>query len=212
MAKLPTRCKKYSVGKEIGGAVYVHRIYEGLLPEPVKIASKHLPRDFDYTVVKFVEKESCASFILCPEFDSADEPVVGDIVRIDARGSKRFFRQQADPFIYHHKWLFVMDDYEGFDVERSKSRSISWLALDGINMQRIGRKSFWDSKILPMLSGKHVNWVSSTTMAKILNVSSCELSHLRHAGKLIYAKVGNAYFYDKDCCEPETLTSDKVFQ
>lgn len=201
MAKLPSRCKKYSVGKEIGGAVYVHRIYEALLPEPVKIASKHLPIEFDYTVVKFVEKESCVSFILCSEFDSADEPVVGDIVRIDAKGSKRFFRQQADPFIYHHKWLFVMDDYEGFDVEKSKSRSISWLGLDGIDMQRIGRKSFWDSKILPMLSEKHVNWVSSTAMAQILKVSSCELSHLRHAGKLRFAKIGNAYFYDSDSRE-----------
>lgn len=201
MAKLPTRCKKYSVGKEIGGAVYVHRIYEGLLPEPVRIALKHLPTDFDYTVVKFVEKDACVSFILCPEFDSAEEPVVGDILRIDAKGSKRFFRQQTDPFIYHHKWLFVMDDYEGFDVEKSKSRSISWLALDGIDMQRIGRKSFWDSKILPLLSEKQVNWVSSTAMAQILKVSSCDLSHLRHAGKLRFAKIGNAYFYDRDSRE-----------
>jgi hypothetical protein len=58
MAKLPSRCKKYSVGKDIGGAVYVHRKYEALLPDLVKIASKHLPTEFDYKVVKFVEKES----------------------------------------------------------------------------------------------------------------------------------------------------------
>ncbi len=201
MPKLPSRCKKYSVGKEIGGAVYVHRSYEALLPEPVKIALKYVPTEFNYTVVKFVEKDSCVSFILCPEFDSAEEPVVGDIVRIDAEGAKRFFRQQQDPFIYHHKWLFVMDDYKGFDVEKSKSRSISWLALDGIDMQRIGRKSFWDSKILPMLAKKHVNWVSSTAMAQLLRVSSCELSHLRQAGKLRFAKLGNAYFYDRDIRE-----------
>jgi hypothetical protein len=201
MAKVPTRCKKYSVGKEIGGAVYVHRIYEGLLPEPVRVASKSLPAEFEYAVVKFEEKEARVSFILCPEFDSADEPVVGDIVRIDANGSKKFFRQQADPFIYHHKWLFVMDDYEGFDVERSKSRSISWLGLEGIDTQRIGRKSFWDSKILPMLSEKHGNWVSSTEMAQMLKVSSCELAHLRHSGKLRFTKIGNAYFYDRDSRE-----------
>lgn len=198
MPKLPSRCKKYSVGKEIGGAVYVHRFYEALLPEPVKIAMKGVPAEFDYTVVKFVEKDSCVSFILCPEFDSKEEPVVGDIVRIDAKGSKRFFRQQADPFIYHHKWLFVMDDYKGFDVEKSKSRSISWLSLDGIDMQRIGRKSFWDSKVLPMLSEKQANWVSSTAMAQLLKVSSCELSHLRQTGKLRFAKLGNAFFYDRD--------------
>lgn len=196
MAKLPSRCKKYSVGKEIGGAVYVHRVYEALLPKPVKIASKQLPIEFDYKVVKFVEKESCVSFILCPEFDSADEPVVGDIMRIDAGGAKQFFRQQADPFIYHHKWLFVMDDYEGFDVEKSKSRSISWLGLDGIDMMRIGRKRFWTSEVLPRLSPTHINWLSSTETSKALQISSCELSHLRQSGRLRFVKLGNAYFYD----------------
>jgi hypothetical protein len=198
MAKLPTRCKKYSVGKEIGGAVYVHRIYEGLLPEPVKIALKHLPTDFDYTVVKFVEKESCVSFILCSEFDSEDEPVIGDIVRIDAKGSKRFFRQQADPFIYHHKWLFVMDDYQGFDVEKSKSRSISWLRLDDIDMKRISRKKFWDTHVLPRLSQNSCNWLSSTRASSALRLSSCELMHFRQTGRLKFIKLGNAYFYDID--------------
>jgi hypothetical protein len=195
MAKLPTRCKKYSVGKEIGGAVYVHRIYEGLLPEPIKIASKHLPTEFDYTVVKFVEKESCVSFILCPEFDSADEPVVGDIVRVDAKGSKQFFRQQADPFIYHHKWLFVMDDYEGFDVEKSKSRSISWLGLEGIDMTRIGRRHFWEANVVPFIPQGSVRWLSTDEAIEELGISACELSHRREGGQLKSTKIGNAYYY-----------------
>lgn len=198
MTRLPTRCKKYSVGKEIGGAVYVHRMYEGHLPPPVRNAAKHLQADFDYTVVKFVEKDLCVSFVLCPDFDSADEPAVGDIVRIDANGTKQFFRQQADPFIYHHKWLFVMDDYGGFDVEKSKSRSISWLGLDGIDMKRIGRRSFWNSEVLPRLSQKPINWQSSAEVSQTLKLSSCELSHLRHAGSLNFTKLGNAYFYDID--------------
>lgn len=195
MAKLPTRCKKYLVGKEIGGAVYVHRIYEGLLPEPVKIASKHLPTDFDYSVVKFVEKESCVSFILCPEFDSEDEPVVGDIVRIDAMGAMQFFSQQADPFIYHHKWLFVMDDYKGFDVDRSKSRSISWLGLKGIDMTRIGRRSFWEANVVPFIPHCSVRWLSSDEAIRELGISACELSHRRENGQLKSTKIGNAYYY-----------------
>ncbi len=194
MAKLPSRCKKYSVGKDIGGAVYVHRKYEALLPDLVKIASKHLPTEFDYKVVKFVEKESCVSFILCPEFDWADEPVVGDIVRIDVNGSKRFFRQQADPFIYHHKWLFVMDDYEGFDVEKSKSRSISWLGLEGIDTTRIGRRNYWLTEVVPKLQ-KHGPWLTSKEILKILHVSACELCHLREAGRIKFVKVGCAYYY-----------------
>lgn len=198
MTRLPSRCKKYSVGKEIGGAVYIHRVYVSLLPEPVKIASKHLPTDFDYTVVKYVEKESCVSFVLSPDFDSAHEPIVGDILRFDAKGSMQLFRQQADPYIYHHKWLFVMDDYRGFDVNKSKSRSITWLGLAGIDMQRIGRKNYWDSKILPLLPEVQVNWVSSEVMARKLKISSCELSHLRNTGRLRFTKIGNAYFYDSD--------------
>lgn len=197
MPKLPSRSKKYSVGKEIGGAIYMHRVYEYVLPESVKIASKHLPADFEYNVVKFVEKESCVSFILCPEFDSEDEPVVGDSVRIDAKGSKRFFRQQADPFIYHHKWLFVTDDYKGFDVKKSKSRSISWLGLDGLDMTRIGRKSFWDSHVRPRLTDRPGLWLSSAEMLNALQISSCELCHWRTSGKLKFTKLGNAYFYEK---------------
>ena len=198
MTNLPTRCKKYSVGKEIGGAIYVHRMYEGLLPEPFKIAAKNLRADFDYDVVKFVEKESCVSFVICPDFDSADEPIVGDIVRIASNGSQQFFRQQADPFIYHHKWLFVMDDYVGFDVKTSKARSISWLGLHGVDMKRIGRRSFWNAQVVPRLPQTPINWQSGTEVSRSLKISSCELSHMRQAGNLRFVKLGNAYYYDTD--------------
>jgi hypothetical protein len=196
MAKLPSRCKKYSVGKEIGGALYVHRSYEGLLPEPVKIAAENLPTDFDYDVVKFVEKESCVSFVVCPDFDSADEPIVGDIVRIASNGSQQFFRQQADPFIYHHKWLFVMDDYAGFDVRKSKSRSITWLGLHDVDVKRIGRRSFWNDNVIPRLAHEPKNWKTSAEASQTLKISPCELSHMRLAGKLSFVKLGNSYFYD----------------
>ena len=198
MAKLPSRCRKYSVGKEIGGALYVHRSYEGLLPEPVKIAAKNLPTDFDYDVVKFVEKESCVSFVVCPDFDSADEPIVGDIVRLALNGSQQFFRQQADPFIYHHKWLFVMDDYAGFDVRKSKSRSITWLGLHDVDVKRIGRRSFWNDHVVPRLPQTPSNWRSSEEISKHLKISSCVLSHIRQAGNLKFVKLGNAYYYDID--------------
>ena len=198
MAKLPTRCKKYSVGKEIGGALYVHRRYENLLPEPVKIAAKNLRADFDYNVVKFVEKESCVSFVICPDFDSADEPIVGDIVRIASNGSQQFFRQQADPFIYHHKWLFVMDDYAGFDVRKSKSRSITWLGLHDVDVKRIGRRSFWNDHVVPRLPHASNTWQSSEEASQNLGITSCELSHLRQAGSVKFVKLGNAYYYDMD--------------
>lgn len=197
MASLPKRCKKYSLGKEIGGAVYVHRLYEAVLPKIVQDAKRHLPPEFTYSVVKFAEKESRVSFVFCPNFDSADEPIVGDICCIDSGGSLRLFRQQLDPFIYHHKWLFVQDDYNGFDVGMSRSRSITWLGLDEIDMKRIGRKSFWESNVLPRLPKSPINWLSSVEIGALLNVSPCELSHMRQAGKLVFTKLGNAYFYSQ---------------
>lgn len=196
MARLPVRCKKYSVGKEIGGAVYVHRMYEHLLPPSIKVASKRLPKDFDYTVVKFVQEKCCVSFVFSPDFDTADEPVVGDVVRVDLNGSTKLFPQQKDPFIYHHKWLFVMDDYKGFDVENSRSRSISWLGLHDIDTKRIGRKNFWNTHVLPRLSPNGCNWLSSAEASAALRLSSCELMHFRQTGRLKFVKLGNAYFYD----------------
>jgi hypothetical protein len=149
--KLPVRSKKYGVGKEIGGAVYVHRQYEHVLGENVVAAKRHLPPEFDYTVVKYAERAGTVSFIESADFDSAQEPAVGDsiLVHRDGRTSRR--RGLADPQIYHHKWLFVADDYGGFDVEASKQRSAAWMRLAGIDYRRIGRRSYWGEHVLSRL-------------------------------------------------------------
>ena len=49
---LPKRSKRYGVGKEIGGAVYVHRRYEHVFGPVVQQARVHVPPEFRYTVVK----------------------------------------------------------------------------------------------------------------------------------------------------------------
>jgi len=41
-------------------------------------------------------------------------------------------------------------------------------------------------------------YLSSKETMKELKVSSCDLMHLREAGKLKYVKKGNAYFYKKN--------------
>ena len=43
--------------------------------------------------------------------------------------------------IYHHKWLFVKDDYTGFDIDESYEWSKEWLSklpekADGTNQER----------------------------------------------------------------------------
>ncbi len=148
---LPSRSRRYSVGKEIGGAVYLHQDYEHLLGTPVQEAKKHLPAAFNYTIVKYHLKTDAVSFIQSPDFDSSPEPTVGDIWTISRDRRSELRRQLADPYIYHHKWLFVNDDYMGFNVAESKVRSLVWMSLPDVDRRRIGRKSYWFASVLPRL-------------------------------------------------------------
>jgi hypothetical protein len=152
--QLPKRSQRFGVGKEIGGAVYVFRQYESHLPVAVEKAKLALPNTFEYTVVKYSLSDETVSFILVEDFDLSDEPIVGDFYTIKNDGTASFRRKASDPWIYHHKWMFVADDYQGFDVEASKARSRQWLALDKIDFRRIGKKSFWEKHILPRLIGE----------------------------------------------------------
>jgi hypothetical protein len=152
MPQLPQRSRSYGVGKEIGGAVYVHRLYEAALGPAVAAAKAHLPDDFDYTVVKYQARTGAVSFIASPDFDTAPEPAVGESIRVDAAGNVRRRRASADPEIYHHKWLLVADDYAGFDVAESQARSLQWTALPNLDRRRIGRQSYWQTYVVPRLS------------------------------------------------------------
>lgn len=149
---LPKRCRRYGVGKAIGGAVYVHRSYEHLLGPPVEAAKLHLPENATYAVVKYREATGTVSFIASPDFDTATEPTVGDVWVVSAEGRVKHFPPPVDPFIYHHKWLFVADDYSGFNVEESKARSRAWMTLPGVDYSRIGKRSFWKNVISECVS------------------------------------------------------------
>lgn len=43
----------------------------------------------------------------------------------------------------------------------------------------------------------HGDWLGSKEARKELEVSACDLSHIREAGELRYRKAGNAYRYDR---------------
>ncbi|MCO8123524.1 hypothetical protein NHH03_17385 [Stieleria sp. TO1_6] len=195
MTNLPKRSKTFGVGKDIGGAVYVHRSYMELLPQIVLECAQIISPKTDFSVVKYAEKAKTVSFIDSPDFDDASEPLVGDLATVTFGGKVTRRKRLSDPYIYHHKWLFVKDDYAGFDVEESKQHSLTWLALDGIDKKRIGRRSYWRAHVLPRLSRRNERWLTSADMASRLGVSSCELSHLRTAGKLPFKKRGNSFLY-----------------
>jgi DNA phosphorothioation-associated putative methyltransferase len=214
-SELPIRCRRYGVGKEIGDAVYVHKNYEERLGETVDWARRHLPNEFDYTVVKLNQRTDSVSFIHCPGFDNEDEPTIAAIVVVNADGRVQRRALPSDPFIYHHKWLFVDDEYSGFDVAASKKRSLDWIFLSEIDRSRIGKKSFWEQEVLPRLTmmldknpmvtedskqeaaTTHIKerWVRSEEARKTLRISTCQLAHLRNSAMIKFKKEGRFYLY-----------------
>lgn len=148
------RSSKYGVGKQIGNTIYVHRTVEDIIPESVLENSKELlPLKFfiSYEIVKYNSKNGNITFINSPDWNESDEPVVGDSVLIKGGGAVRLIKQKSSPQIYHHKWLFVKDDYSGFDVENSKNRSRKWVAIPDIDYRRIGYKKFWDENVISLI-------------------------------------------------------------
>lgn len=149
--RLPRRWQG-NVGKSIGGSIYVHRDYESeVVPQEVLQQAYEGLDGFEYNIVKYTPKAGAVTFIQSPDFDTADEPTVGPALLVKPDGSKRLIKPSADPWIYHHKWLWVKDDYPGFDVGQAKRRSEQWMSLPGIDYSRIGKKSFWEKKVLPRL-------------------------------------------------------------
>ena len=141
------RSSDYGVGKFIGGKIYVHRQYEDVIPNInlIKNYIKFSARDLlshPYNIVIYNRVSKRYSFVEAPNFDTVHEPAVGKITTFTLNGNYQY-RRSLDS-IYHHKWLFVKDDYTGFDVQASFDRSKEWLALRGVSHSRIGSPRYWD--------------------------------------------------------------------
>lgn len=155
---IPQRYKG-DVGKFIGGDLYVHKSAMNTLPtKELEIAESKLPEDFEYEIVKYNASSGSFSFIDSPDWNSAKEPVVGDSYKVSRTGEVTITRQKSDPQIYHHKWIFVRDDYDGFNVNQSIQRSIDWYrdAKEDINMFRIGTKSYWNTNAEPLIKNTNL--------------------------------------------------------
>jgi hypothetical protein len=149
--KLPSRPKKYGVGKMMGYRVYIHVDYAKDLPG-FDVAIKKMPTGFKPCIVRYDEKDESIAMIECHDFDTAHEPTVGRSFMVRKDGSTKLtLPPPVDPWIYHHKWLMVSDDYSGFNVEKEKARSRAWMSLHGIDYHRIGKRSFWQANVIPRL-------------------------------------------------------------
>jgi hypothetical protein len=143
------RDTRIGVGKRVGLDFYVHKSCEDRIAH---VSFYHkcknlLPSDFKFEIIKI--GVNYVSFISSPDWDVADEPTVGESIRVGKDGTIK--RTVPSGLIYRHKWLFVRPDYTGFDVKASEIRSARWTSLSGIDYKRIGRKTFWDTNVLPRL-------------------------------------------------------------
>ena len=147
----PIKRSTYGVGKRIGGALYVHADYVDDIPfnfSEYIDALYQFDKDFHYNVIKWDKKKGNVTFFHSPEFNTVHEPSAGDYVTI----KKNFTAKKAyTSQIWHHKWLWVKDDYKGFDVEESFNRSKQWLQLPNIEFAKIGNKEYWEKEYVPRI-------------------------------------------------------------
>ena len=138
------------------GTLYIHKS----ILDQIEVAEKILVYNalekinIDYDIIKIDMKNQSVTFTQSHDWDSADEPTVGDSVTVKGDGTITITRtSQKNPLIYHHKWQFVSDDYKGFNVEESKRRSEKWLnhdrvlALNERFNSKIGRKNYWIAQV-----------------------------------------------------------------
>ena len=154
-AGLRRTTKFAGIGKPIGGNIYLHIQYEWSLPRTEFAKAKmYLSPDFAYDVVKYNTKSGLFSFVECSNFDLLDEPSVGYVCLVQPDCDTKVKIIKPCGWIYHHKWQFVADDYEGFDVKESKLRSLSWVNIKGVDKSRIGQKAYWLANVVPLIADR----------------------------------------------------------
>jgi len=155
VTKIDSSLKRNSstgVGKKIGGELYVHKSSENVIPT-ITSAKAKLPKDYNYDVVKYNDKDKIVSFIKVPEFNTVNEPLATTGLKVFSDGTIKNININQ---IYHHKWLFVDDSYKGFNVADSIERSLAWLPLRKNNKIKnfkwasIGKQEAWD-KVIPFI-------------------------------------------------------------
>lgn len=121
-----------NVGKQVGNSLYVHKLYadevipKAILQKADKILTAAYP-EFDYNCIMWDVKRNIIRFDESSDFDTAQEPHVGEYIVIALSGNQQP-RKGYSNSIWHHKWMWVKDDYTGFDVDKSKEWSKLWLS------------------------------------------------------------------------------------
>jgi hypothetical protein len=142
------------VGKQMRESIYFHKSYLHLFPREVQDAVKFLPKNLEFNIIKFTPKENSISFILSPDFDESYHPKIVQSAKLNLNNKSipvKIFRYKNNVKIYHHRWLFVKDEYEGFDVGKDKRWSDLWSRVPHLNHTKYGTLKYWESITLPRI-------------------------------------------------------------
>lgn len=143
--------------KKIGNCLYVHKsnvkeLYDSIrddcmFPFIVVTVELHNKYGLKYEVIKYDKRNKKISFIESPDWNISYEPYISYsvVTDINTGNVKVISGRKTNPQIYHHKWMFVADDYKGFDIEASKKRSEMLMSNPSYkeNIKIIGNKYFW---------------------------------------------------------------------
>lgn len=151
--------KRYNLGKRVGDHVWFEKRYvlDIMTKSDLKelddilnssLENKEIEHIKKSKIIRYSPKDKTVAYIKSDDFDEKEEPTVGDSLLINLKDKTiKTTPQNKNPLIYHHKWLMVKDDYDGFNIKKSKERSILWKSKLGTNKElssKIGRKNFWD--------------------------------------------------------------------
>ena len=118
---------------------------------------------FQYDLIKYHLKEDKISLIQSPDWDSSEEPLVGDSI-LWKKGGETTHRISSLNQIYHHKWLFVDDHYQGFDRLDSMMRSLEWVDLE-CDRSKIGNLQYWQEEVIDKYGLPFKNKMISTPLS-----------------------------------------------
>lgn len=127
----------FGVGKKVGSKIYVHKDYVldiisiELLQNAQDILYKYEP-DASFNCICYdLKNPNVIRFDEAPRFDADREPYPGimwtvDVSRIDE--GEKCYRVGYSDALWHHKWMWVKSDYDGFDIQSSYEWSKRWLS------------------------------------------------------------------------------------
>jgi hypothetical protein len=142
--------------KKIGYCRYVHKSnLDELLNSIPKIEGKTVQglinqysTNWEFEVVKYDSKSKKLSLIQSPNWNTANEPTVGDSLVINTDTLKTsIFKKKVHEQIYHQKELFVNENYTGFDVQKAKERTKLWKSkIENLkeHTNKIGYRWYWN--------------------------------------------------------------------